>query len=298
MTNTSCILACDMGGTIIKSACIFSDGNIIGKINMIPSNSSGSLEEIIKAWKETFDCLAKTVSENSLDITGIGVSTPGPFYYKEKKSLMRHKFQSIHGINLEKEIRKTVSLPDVPFEFFQDANCFLAGEQTYGVAKGYKNCACVTLGTGLGFSVMADGKFLSNGRDACYIALYRQPWKDGIIEDVVSGRGICSVYKRLSDSNEVIDAKTIGAKVKEGDTAAIETYRYFGEVLGKGIAFHLMHTYAEMLVIGGQISKDFLLFDESLITALRNEGWTGAVCQSLFPEDAALYGTAAMLFIL
>jgi glucokinase len=158
-----CVLACDMGGTYIKAACVLADGTLAAPMRMIPSNSGGSLKEILGSWKEVFTQFLNDASENGLDITGIGVCTPGPFDYKRKTSLMRHKFRSIYGINLEEAIRTVIPLPNVPFEFFQDSNCFLAGEQRYGAAKGVTNCACVTLGTGLGFSVMVDGKFLTNG---------------------------------------------------------------------------------------------------------------------------------------
>jgi glucokinase len=288
-----CVFACDMGGTFIKSACVLSDGTIIGKMKMTPSNSEGSLEEIIESWKEVFSCLLEESSQNRLESIGIGVCTPGPFNYKEKISLMRHKFKSIYGVNLGQEIQKAISLPTIPFKFFQDSNCFLAGEQHYGAVKGVMDCACVTLGTGLGFSVMTDGKILTNGRNACYIALFRQPWMDGIIEDVVSGPGLVKTYRELSAAGEEVDTKEIGRRAKNGDKVAAETYRHFGTVLGRGIAFHLVHTRVEMLVVGGQISKDFPLFEKSLIESLNKGGWTGTVRPAVFPEDAALYGVAA-----
>jgi glucokinase len=143
---------------------------------------------------------------------------------------------------------------------------------------------------------MADGQFLTNGRDACYIALYRQPWKDGILEDAVSARGLCAAYRELSGADETISAKETGLRAKAGDRAAREAWRRFGGALGKGTAFHLVHTYSELLVVGGQISKDFPLFEEPLTEALARDGYTGTVRPALYPEDAALYGAAAGVF--
>jgi glucokinase len=285
-----------MGGTYIKAACVTEDGNTAAPIRMIPSQSGGPLEGILGSWKEVFMGLLADASQNNLKITGIGVTTPGPFDYKRKMSLMRHKFVSIYGINLEEAIRKEIELPDVPFLFFQDANSFLAGEQRFGAARGVQNCACVTLGTGLGFAVMSNGQFLTNGRDACYVALYRQPWKDGILEDTVSARGLCAAYQELSGRDEMTSAREIGLRAKAGDQAAMEVWRRFGEAIGKGIAFHLIHTYSELLVAGGQISKDFALFEKSLTGALSGGGFTGPVHPARYPEDGALYGAAASVF--
>jgi glucokinase len=285
-----------MGGTYIKAACIPEDGKPAAPIRMIPSRSGGPLDGILESWKEVFESLLQEASRYHLRLAGIGVTTPGPFDYKRKTSLMRHKFSAIYGINLEEAIRQKAGLPDVPFLFFQDANAFLAGEQRFGAARGVRNCACVTLGTGLGFAVMVDGRFLTNGRDACYIALYRQPWKDGILEDAVSAGGLCAAYQELSGPEETINAKEIGLRAKAGDRAAMEAWRGFGEALGKGIAFHLIHTHSELLVVGGQISKDFPLFEKPLTEALRDGGFTGPIRPALHPEDAALYGAAAGVF--
>jgi glucokinase len=285
-----------MGGTYIKAACVLADGNLAAPMRMTPSQSGGPLEGFLGSWKEVFKLLLNDASEKGLDIAGIGVTTPGPFDYKRKMSLMRHKFGSINGVNLEEAIRKEIKLPDVPFLFFQDANSFLAGEQRFGAARGVQNCACVTLGTGLGFAVMANGHFLTNGRDACYVALYRQPWKDGVLEDVVSARGLCADYRELSGQDEKTSAKEIGLRARAGDHAAMEAWHRFGEAMGKGIAFHLTHTCSELLVAGGQISKDFTLFEKSLTEALAGGGFTGPVRPALYPEDGALYGVAAGIF--
>jgi glucokinase len=295
MPKETCVLACDMGGTFIKSACVTADGRLAGGLKQTPSRSDGPLEYILTSWEEVLTNLLKNAAAENLEIIGIGISTPGPFNYEKKTSLMRHKFQSIYGINLEEAIRSRITLPDVPFNFVQDANAFLAGEQAFGAAKGVQNCTGITLGTGLGFTAMANGRFLSNGRDSCYVALYRQPWKDGIIEDVVSAGGIISAYKSLSGKDEKVTAKDVGIRAKAGEKAALEVMHNFGAALGRSIGFHLIHTYSELLIIGGQISKDFPIFEEPLIAALRKDGYTGPVKPALFPEDAALYGAAAHL---
>jgi len=284
-----------MGGTYIKAACMLEDGTISGSTLMIPSHSDGPLEGVLSGWEETFNALLATASENGLKILGIGVSTPGPFDYTRKTSFMKHKFQSIYGIDLEKEIRNRIRLPDVPFQFYQDVNSYLMGEQGFGAARGVQNCACITLGTGLGIAAMAGGKLLSNGRNSCYIALFRQPCGDGILEDVISARGICAAYQKFANNNEEISAKEVGLRARNNEKAAIEVWKQFGAILGRGIAFHLNHIWSELLVVGGQISRDFCFFEEDLTAALKKDGYNGQVRPAAYPDDAALYGVAAMI---
>jgi hypothetical protein len=60
-------------------------------------------------------------------------------------------------------------------------------------------------------------RLLSNGRDSCYIVIYRQPWGDGILEDVVSGGGICAAYQKLSGDEREINAKEVGLRARQGN---------------------------------------------------------------------------------
>jgi glucokinase len=142
---------------------------------------------------------------------------------------------------------------------------------------------------------MVEGAFLTNGHGACYLALYRQPWKDGIIEDVVSGRGIIQAYRKAGGTGEDLSAKEVGKRAREGDTPALQVMEDFGSALGRSIAFHLSYTQTKILVVGGQISKDFSLFEKALLKALRKDGYQGQVFPAKYPEDAALYGAAAAL---
>jgi glucokinase len=291
----TCVLAGDMGGTFIKSACMLPGGSIAGKLNMVPSHSGEGPTEVLDAWEETLRLLLDVAKKEDLTVTGIGISVPGPFDYAKKISLMTHKFQAICGIDLEAAIRTRVDLPEVPFCFIQDSNAYLLGEQRFGAAKGADTCAAVTLGTGLGFSVMVGGVFLTNGHGACYLALYRQPWKDGVIEDVVSSRGIIRSYQKASGTGENLSAKEVGRRAREGDASAIQVMEDFGGALGRSIAFHLSYTRTKVLVVGGQISKDFPLFEKALLETLQKDGYQGQVFPAKYPEDAALYGAAAAL---
>lgn len=294
--KSSCILAFDMGGTFIKYACVLPDGSLADDVHMLPSYSGESFEAIMKSWSQAVLELVQEADAAKLDILGIGISTPGPFDFVNGRSLMKQKFQALYGIGLADEIRRSTNLPaSIPFSFIQDANAFLAGEHLCGAASESLCCAGITLGTGLGFSSMVDGNLLTNGRGAPYIALYRQPYSGGILEDVVSARGICLAYRNCAGilDDQRISAKDVGLLAKMGDESAQFVMAEMGRVLGKNIANLLSHTYTECLVIGGQISKDFALFEHSLKESLKNVECLKAIVPAAYPEDAALYGAAA-----
>ena len=58
-------------------------------------------------------------------------------------------------MNVRAEIQKYIN---VPVFVENDANCAALGEAICGAAKGEKNVIVVTLGTGVGGGIIADGK--------------------------------------------------------------------------------------------------------------------------------------------
>lgn len=289
------MLALDMGGTFIKSACVDDNGSL-GDTIQTPSNASAGQDEILNALAQAL-CAARSQAQAlGLTVGGIGVSTPGPFDYAGKRSLMRHKYQAVYGLDLQEALRTRGALSmGEALVFSQDANAFLAGEHAYGAAKGQDCCALVTLGTGLGFACMVDGVLLTNGRGSCYVALYKQPWQGGVIEDVVSGRGLCAAYRQRRPGAGELTAKQVCDRAREGDADALGVLNAFGQALGASLAFHLNHTGARLLVVGGQISKSFGLFEGALVRALRGQGCEALVCAAQHPEDAGLLGAGAQV---
>ena len=66
---------------------------------------------------------------------------------------MKHKFASVFGKRFE-DIAEAGILPGAKFSFIHDVNCMLLGEIRTGNGRNYDTVALVTLGTGLGFSLM------------------------------------------------------------------------------------------------------------------------------------------------
>ncbi len=295
--NNDVVISLDMGGTMIKGALVDSNG-LVGEVSISPSNSDLDAETVLNGLSTVIDNLYNSNEIGNKTIIGVCICTPGPFDYNNKMSLMAHKFRAIYKLNLELEIKKRLCyMSNLPIVFIQDSNSFLLGEYNFGTGKGVKNLALATLGTGLGLSILANGELLSNGRGSCYTALYRQPWKNGIIEDIVSGRGIVSEYKRLGSHTGDYTAKQIGVLAKQHDKVAVEVMNNFGYALGKSVAYLLVHCYSDMLVVGGQISKDFELFKDSLATALKEDNCSAVIKQATNPEHSALLGAGIYMLI-
>lgn len=294
MNNQTCVITVDMGGTFIKSACVTNAGTLT-EVIQTPSCSHKDQNSILNALSTAITTARKQASP--LTVLGVGISTPGPFDYINKTCLMTHKFKSIYGVPLEKALLMHGALRQgESLEFLQDANAYLLGEYAFGAAKGWVNCALVTLGTGLGFAALVNGKLLTNGLNSCYISLYRQPWKNGIIEDVVSAKGLVDAYTLLASHTDAKSAKDVCDRARLGDPSAQKVLHLFGEALGESIAFHLKHIQANCLVIGGQIAKSFDLFETVLTQTLAKNGCPLLIKPAMHLTQAALLGAGSHLF--
>ena len=294
MNKCSYVLAIDAGGSYFKSCIVDNRGRVMQDSHYkTPVDSGGIAENIYLAYETTIGRAFVFAEKNGFKIDGIGISTPGPFDYANYTSLMKHKFQSIYGVNLRDMLQKRCSLPDdFPIKFIHDAHAFLVGEHWNGAAKGYENAAGVTIGTGLGFGLIKDNKICGNESGGPYISLFKAPWGYGIVEDYVSKRGIISLYNKLSGNENDIDVIDIEYLARDGDKNAINTFAQTGKILGTVLKPIADETKFDCLVLGGQISRAFIFMEAALKSCLNLKKI--AMGQNI--DDSALIGAANTIF--
>ena len=230
----------DIGGTFIKC----SDGR------EIPVNSAGTSDEICASLRDAvgdYDCVRAAI--------------PGPFDYATGHFMMKHKFAAVYG----KYFQDIVGVQDC--RFIHDVNCMLLGEMTAGNGKGYGKVAIIALGTGLGFSMSIDGKILKNELGSPEVSIFKRPYRDGILEDYASKRGIYRLY-----GDDSVTVKEIGRRAVCGEERAKEAFAQMGSILGEAVAPIMKEYEIECLLLGGQISHNSSLFAPQIQAELSKLG--------------------------
>lgn len=242
-------LLLDVGGTFIKGAVAETTTStpVFTDRFEIPIDSAGSFDAISASLRAACSRVASCGR--------VAVAIPGPFDYAEGTFLMKHKFASVYGLSF----RALAGIPDtVPVTFVHDVNCMLAGEIAYGAARDFQNAALVTLGTGLGFAVAVEGSILVAPSGSPEVGIWDLPWRDGILEDYVSSRGIRRLYSKELSVKDMADA------ARAGDIEAEQAFRYAGDILVQALEPILYQYDVECLLFGGQISRSYDLFECSL----------------------------------
>lgn len=204
----------------------------------------------------------------------------------------------------------------VPVQLTNDAKAAAIGEMIFGGAKGMKNFIEITIGTGLGSGIVANGELIY-GHDGLagelgHVNVVRNGrpcgcGRQGCLESYVSKRGIIQTYndfktKANENTIEDISPPQIVELARKGDETAMKTYDETGRILGQFFADAVCFLEPEAIFIFGGIAQagDLLLnptkhYMESNMHHIY-KGKVKILPSSLPGDEAAILGAAAMIW--
>lgn len=152
------ILGIDLGGTGIKIGVLDQAYNILAQTS-IPTNAKRPYKEIIADMGNAAVALLVENGYDIKDCLGAGVGSPGTIDSGDGTVLYSNNIRW-DNVPLAKELYRYLW---VPVFVNNDANCAALGEVRKGAARGCKNAAFLTLGTGVGGGIVIDGKIFEGG---------------------------------------------------------------------------------------------------------------------------------------
>ncbi|MEE4215773.1 MAG: ROK family protein, partial [Bacteroidales bacterium] len=287
----------DIGGSHISCAAIDLIERKILKDTFAerPVDNKGKADEIISRWSEA---LSETFEKAGKDnIRGIGFAMPGPFDYVNGICLIRGvpKYENLYGVNIGQAIGASLKLkPGMPVRFMNDASSFAVGEAWAGKAAGFSRSMAITLGTGLGSAFVADGVPVVRGdRVPDLGCVYHISFRDGIADDYFSTRWFTGRYEDLT-AKKSHGVREI-AEAARSDSDIADIFIEFGVSLGAFLSPYLNSFGAEVLVMGGNISRAYDLFGPPMEKEMKARNCNTRPFISELKEDAALLGSAHLL---
>lgn len=308
----------DIGGTNTKYGLVNHRGEILEK---------GDIRTDIHEHVETFidalyDVLAPIISKHkdSGAVKGIGIGAPNGNYYTGTIDYAPNlAWRGI--VPLAKLVTQKFGLPAA---LTNDANAAAVGEMNYGAALGMRDFIMITLGTGVGSGIVANGQLIY-GHDGFAGELGhtvirpggRKHWStdiDGSLEAYCSATGIVLTAKELLEQNPGEDSslrsyypnhltsKIIFDCAVKGDRIAQEVYRFTGQILGEALANFVMFSSPEAIVLFGGVIKagDLIMvptrehMEKNLLPIFQNK--VKLVFSELKEADAAILGASALVW--
>lgn len=287
----------DIGGSHISSAAVDLQRREIVRETLVelPVDNKAEAALIISQWSKAIGESLSRVPAGT--VRGVGFAMPGPFDYVNGICLIKGvpKYEKLYGTDIGKSVAAELNLNgEMDFRFMNDASSFAVGEAWAGKSAGSSGSMAITLGTGFGSAFVKGAVPVVTGDTVPDLGcVYHIKYEDGIADDYFSTRWFTSKYKELT-GKDATGVKEIAEAAKLNEDVR-NIFNHFGSSLGGFLAPFLIKFGAEVLVIGGNISRAFDLFGPDLIKALADQGCNTKVSVSVLKEDAALLGSAYLL---
>jgi glucokinase len=307
----------DIGGTGTKFGIVDRDGNVLFTGEM----STKKHKDIEGYIDELHGHLGELIEKAGGigRIRGIGVGAPnGNFYTGNIEYAPNLPWSGI--IPIAKMMSDKFKLP---VTLTNDANAAAIGEMMYGAAKGMRDFIMITLGTGVGSGIVANGQLIY-GHDGFAGELghtivipdgriHQGTKKRGSLESYASATGVrLTALEMLENSTEdsllrAADKETLDSKVVydaaiKGDKLALDVFEFTGKILGLALANAVMFSSPEAIILFGGLTKsgDLILnptrrhMEENLIQVFQNK--VKILISHLKESDAAILGSSALVW--
>lgn len=264
------IIGLDIGGTTTKAGLLNESGEVIHKWE-IPTNKRDHGSHIVgDIWESITKTLQALQIENN--ILGIGAGAPG---FADKETGMVYQAVNIGWKNFDLG-NKLRNVSQLPVFIENDANLAALGENKKGSGDNAKDFIAITLGTGVGSGIIANGEILSgvNGTAAEIGHIIADPngypcncGRRGCLDTIASATGIVhQAMDHISENTKsvlaehygkygTLEAKDVFALALEGDTVSEHIIDHTADVLGFMIASAATIINPSIITIGGGLSN-------------------------------------------
>ena len=247
----------DLGGTKLHAALFSPSGEIITERSVLLEGRTGSLVAELMAGV----CLLLLEEQGvpAGEEIKIGISVAG-IADNRKDTVWAPNIPGWNSFPLKKYI--TGALPGAEAVIASDRTCYILGETSMGVARGFADAIYIGIGTGIGAGIMSDGRVIHGSADiagaAGWMAL-QPPFIDeysncGCFETYASGTGIAAQARKLSGQPGVYpDAKSVFQAYERGNTVALMVIDKAVECWGMAAANLVSLFNPGMVVWGGGV---------------------------------------------
>ncbi|MGE5391744.1 MAG: ROK family protein [Deltaproteobacteria bacterium] len=282
----------DLGGTKILAGLMTLDGEIL-KRRLIPTEAGSHVPGVI------IDRMADSVMElmaeagGARKVMGLACAAPGPITYPHGV-IMDSPNLGWQQVRLRHELEKRLGQKVI---VGKDTDLAALGEYYFGQGCQYDHLLYITVSTGIGGGIIADGMIYHGTRGGagefghmvvnpngyyCYCG------RQGCLEAQASGTAIAKMAGNMmtgmenawrDQANQVITAREVGMAAREGDKIALRILANVITDLSNGIA-NLVHIFnPQIVVLGGGVMQGL---QDLILKPLRER-----VMEEVFPLHGA-----------
>jgi glucokinase len=315
MSKKKVVLGVDIGGTNTKFGLVDREGNCLATSTM-ETASHRPPGHFFGRLHENSNRLLENIGEDC-ELAGVGIGAPNANFYKG--TLENPPNLDWDYVDIRAEMGKYRPLP---LAVTNDANAAALGEMFFGAARGMKDFIVITLGTGLGSGIVANGALIYGADGLAGEIGHTTVFPDGrlckcgrlgCLETYASATGLCRTVQELfcntmtpSELRSVcfrdLTAEMVYKAALGGDPLALEAFRFTGHVLGMKLADSVAHLSPEAIIFSGGLADagDMVLeparqaMEEQLFPIYRNK--VKLIQTRLTQGNPAVLGAGALIW--
>ncbi len=270
--------AIDLGGTNVRAIVAGLDGKISGD-DRRPSRASDGLDATIETLLASLAQACEGGGVEAGALRGLGVATPG--WVDTERGIVPAAPQLVgwRDVPLVAMLQESLGLT-VRLE--NDANAAALGENVFGAGRGTRHMLYITVSTGVGAGIIADGRLYGGAKGSAgeightIVDPDGPPCgcgKRGCLESLSSGtaiarraaqavdRGDSAALAAIREREGRLGARLVADAARAGDAASIAIYEEAGYFLGIALANAVNLLSPEAIVLGGGVmqAKDLFL---------------------------------------
>lgn len=272
MYNVNCMkkfsIGIDLGGTKILIALVNREtGEVVHHVKKKTKKDKGP-KNIIRKMVEGIEELIEESSISFEDIQSIGVGAAGQVD-RENGILIGAPNLDCYDLNIREHLSSHFNLP---IYLGNDVEIAAMGEMKFGAAKGYDDFVCVFVGTGVGSSIVKNGRIIHgatgtageighmivdlNGRQcACGAHGCLEAYASrSAIEKRIEGalrKGRHSVILDYLEGGKSISSSMIQKSIEREDELVIQCVNEASEYLSGGLASIINFINPKLVILGG-----------------------------------------------
>lgn len=316
MSTPDVTVGVDIGGTNTVFGFVERNGTCRAE-SSIETRAQDPPEQLIERLHAAITKMHASIPAHPV-IRGIGIGAPNANYYRGTVEYPPNlSWKGV--IDVVGLVRKYF---DVPVAITNDANAAALGEGMFGAAKGMKDYIVITLGTGVGSGLVANGQLIYGadgfaGELGHTIVDPAGRWcgcgRRGCLEAYASAGGICrTAFELLAESREdstlrhiafdELTAKKLADAALKGDKVARAAFDRTARILGMKLADAVTHTSPEAIILFGGLANagDLIIgptkmyMEEFMLNIFRNK--VKILPSGLTEGNTAVLGASALIW--
>ena len=268
------VIGLDLGGTNSVFGIVDARGEIKAT-TAIKTGGHATAESYVNACVDALQPIIEQVGGIE-KIKAMGIGAPNGNYYKGTIEFAPN-LPWAHDCVVPLAQMFSERLGGIPVGLTNDANAAAVGEMVYGAARGMKDFIVITLGTGVGSGIVANGQLLY-GHDGFagelgHVTMVRgaegRPCgcgRTGCLEAYCSATGVARTARELLEKTTRpsllrnmnaadITSLDVSIAAEKGDELAQEIYAFTGKMLGEACADFAAFSSPEAFIFFGGMTK-------------------------------------------